>query len=994
MKKNILLIAFIAISFAFKAPSSSYWQQRVNYNIDVELDDVNHILRGYEEFEYTNNSPDTLNYIFIHVWPNAYKHDHTPFAKQQVENGDTKFYYADESDRGFIDSLKFEVNELPVNSNTYNNQDDIKLLELVEPLLPGKTIKVSTPFRVVIPKNFSRLGHEGQTYQITQWYPKPAVYDKDGWHAMSYLDQGEFYSEYGNFDVKITLPQDYVVAATGDLKTESEIDFIEKRINVADFNANTFRNGVKTIRYTQQNVHDFAWFADKSFLVSKEEFKLPSGKKCTAYAYYTPANAKKYDEAAKVLAETAIYLSEHVGEYPYNQISIVDGPLYAGGGMEYPNIAILGRMPNRNTLNAVIIHEAGHNWFQGLLGSNEREHPWLDEGVNSFYENKIEEYLEEKGFDVSVNDGNDIVYHLNGHARKEQPIELPSEEYTSMNYGGVVYARAARSLKYLEEYVGEDSWEQAMKAYYDEWHYKHPAPKDLRYFVEKFTNRDVRWYFEDYLYSSQPMDVKIKSVKTEGKFTKVKVADKFEGDYPVHVFAMNDTVVVSQTWTENNEAVFRNLNQVTHYVVDQHKSTPDINTKNNTYKLGALFKHGAPKLALGTSLGTNTRGKSFLLPAVGFNNYDRTMLGLTLHNLTIPNQQFQYVLTPMYSFRTKALIGTGTMGYSFYPKNNFQKITLSVQGSSFHSDSNSLNTNDALYTRHYKLQPKIRLELPIKNLREKITRAIEASFFMTGRQDIDFNMDPTDSLDRPLASLYKVMNFARINYKHRNNRTFNPFDYSMQIEGNNDWLKWTAESNLRIDYFMKDKALYVRGFAGKFFYLNNTTNPLSLSPYYFNSAVTAENDYGYENYFVGRSEFSGWKSQQVMNREGGFVTRTTKLTSPLGRSDDWLVAVNLRSDLPIKFPILPQVFFNAASYGGAAQSNPSGAKLLFEAGVHLNFYKDIIRISLPLLLSKDLKDYTKSVYTQNRIPQQISFSINTQNLDFLRSQDLVDLFVQ
>jgi hypothetical protein len=838
------------------------------------------------------------------------------------------------------------------------------------------------------------LGHEGQTYQITQWYPKPAVYDKDGWHAMSYLDQGEFYSEYGSFDVGITLPKSYVVAATGDLQTDSEIEFLNSRTNVADFNANTYRTENKTIRYTQNNVHDFAWFADKEFLINKEEFKLPSGKKCTAYAYYTPANAKKYDEAAKVLAETAIYLSEHVGEYPYSQISIVDGPLYAGGGMEYPNIAILGKMPNRNTLNAVIIHEAGHNWFQGLLGSNERVHPWLDEGVNTFYENKIEEELSEKGFDVSVNDGNDIVYHLNGQARREQPIQLGSEDYTSMNYGGVVYARAAKSLQYLEDYVGKEDWEQAMKAYYDQWHFKHPAPNDLRASIERFSTKNVAWYFDDYINSNAAIDFKIKSIKDEGQNSTVVVSNKFEGNYPVHVYAMQDTNVLAHSWTENNVASFQNVSDATHYVIDYYQYTPDINRSNNSYKTSGIFKRGLPKIGLGSSVGTNTNRKSFLLPAFGFNNYDRTMAGLSLHNITVPNQQFQYVLTPMYSFRTKSLIGTGAIGYSFFPKNTFHKVIVSVQGSSFHSDSNSLNTTNALYTRHYKLQPKLRLELPIKNLREKITRAIEASFFATGREDIGFNVDSTDGLFKPFAKPYQVMNFARVNYKHRNNRTFNPFDYSMQLEGNTDWAKWTAESNLRIDYFMKDKALYVRGFAGKFFYINNNVAPTSLRPYNLNSTVTADNDYGYENYFVGRSEFSGWKSQQVMNREGGFVTRTTRLSSPLGSSDDWLVAVNIRSDLPIKFPILPQVFFNAASFGGAAQSNPSGSKMLFEAGLHLNFYKDIIRVSLPLLLSKDLKDYTKSVYSTNRIPQQISFSINTQNLDFLRTQDLVDLFIQ
>jgi hypothetical protein len=183
-----------------------------------------------KKIKYTNHSTDTLKFLFFHLWPNAYKNDRSAFNEQMVENKQTSFYYSKEENRGFIDSLQFKVNDEEVNISEYNNQSDVVLLELLNPLLPQQSIEISTPFRVVIPEVFSRLGHKDQVYQISQWFPKPAVYDNRGWHPMPYLDQGEFYSEFGNFTVNITLPSNYVVAATGDLQNESEKIFIESRI--------------------------------------------------------------------------------------------------------------------------------------------------------------------------------------------------------------------------------------------------------------------------------------------------------------------------------------------------------------------------------------------------------------------------------------------------------------------------------------------------------------------------------------------------------------------------------------------------------------------------------------------------------------------------------------------------------------------------------------------------------------------------------------------
>ena len=207
------------------------WQQSCDYYINVSLDDKAHTLSGDARFVYTNNSPNTLTKMYFHIWPNAYKDDLTDFAIQQVANGSTKFHFADDSLRGYIDRLDFKVNGKKATWSYYNNQIDIAVITLNRDLKPGESVEITTPFFVKIPGSFSRFGHVGQSYQITQWYPKPSVYDVNGWNPMPYLNQGEFYSEFGKFEVKITVPDNYVVAATGELQEQEEHDFLLDRTN-------------------------------------------------------------------------------------------------------------------------------------------------------------------------------------------------------------------------------------------------------------------------------------------------------------------------------------------------------------------------------------------------------------------------------------------------------------------------------------------------------------------------------------------------------------------------------------------------------------------------------------------------------------------------------------------------------------------------------------------------------------------------------------------
>ena len=232
MRKFTHCIVTLIFGFCF---SEEYFQQDVSYDIEVTLNDTDRTLSAYEKIRYTNNSKETLDFIWFHLWPNAYKNDSSAMAKQFTRLGNTRFLYTKEKDRGYIDSLDFSVNGVRTEWEYHPEWIDVAKIFLPEPLLPGKAITIETPFFVKLPRVVSRLGHTGKHFEITQWYPKPAVYDEDGWHPMPYLNMGEFYSEFGTFDVKITLPENYRIMATGDMiNGDKEIAWLDSLALVGD----------------------------------------------------------------------------------------------------------------------------------------------------------------------------------------------------------------------------------------------------------------------------------------------------------------------------------------------------------------------------------------------------------------------------------------------------------------------------------------------------------------------------------------------------------------------------------------------------------------------------------------------------------------------------------------------------------------------------------------------------------------------------------------
>lgn len=901
MKKilpSILLLFFFVCGYGQQA---GYWQQQVDADIQVALNDRDHSLNGAIKMNYFNHSPDTLRFIWIHLWPNAYKNDRTAFSDQLLENGRTDFYFSNEEQRGYINRLNFKVDDRMANTQDHPQHQDIVKLLLPQPLAPGQNIKIETPFHVKLPEYFSRSGHINQSYQLTQWYPKPAVYDSRGWHTMPYLDQGEFYSEFGNYNVHITLPKNYVVASTGVLKNSIEAD------------------SVKTLHYQQDNIHDFAWFADKDFEVMHDTLQLKT-KIIDVYAYYNPSAKKYWANSIRYIKAAIKTKSEWLGEYPYPVVSVVEKPgISDAGGMEYPTITLISRTMDEKMLDFLINHEVGHNWFYGILASNERTHPWMDEGMNSYYDQRYSQlqygesglnYFEGNGAFFEKRNPYDIqvtaLQTITG-MKKDQPIETKSEVFSEINYGLIAYSKAAQWLQGLEKELGTPLFDSLMQHYYENFKFKHPYPADFKATAEAVSGKNLDNYF-NLLNTKGSLQ---KPVKKDLRFTSF--------------FSLKET--------------------------DKHQYI-------------------------------------FVAPAVGYNFYDKFMLGVFLHNYTLPFTKLQFFAAPMYATASKQLNGLGRISYSWFPGSNGQKAEIAVAGARFTADSFTDSTGTKNYQPISKIAPSFKFTFANKNARSTLTKFIQWKTFFIEETGLLFTRDTMQQID-VISYPKQKRHVNQLQFVISNSRVLYPYDGALQVEQGDGFVRTNFTGNYFFNY-AKGGGVNVRLFAGKFFYTGDRTflTQFKTDRYHLNmTGPKGYEDYTYNNYFMGRNEFEGFANQQLMIRDGAFKVRTDLLSSKIGKTDNWLAALNFNSSIPkninplelMPFKIPLKVFADIGTYADAWQKDAGTPRFLFDAGLQVSLLKNTVNFYIPFFYSKVYKDYFKSTITEKRFIKNISFSIDLQN---------------
>lgn len=968
MKKILFAIFIISSIFA----QDEYFQQDVKYDISVTLDDSLHTLNAYEKIEYTNNSKDGLDYLWFHIWPNAYKNNETAYAKQEFELGSTRFYFADEDDRGYIDSLDFFVNGQQIEWEVHPEWIDVIKLNLNDPLKPGETITIETPFFVKIPIVFSRLGHSGKHYEITQWFPKPAVYDNDGWHAMPYLDMGEFYSEFGTFDVKITLPKNYRIMATGDLVNgETEYAWLDSLAAEGDhlhsLDEKAFKKTIKdlkkkdrgsdkeikTLHFHQENVHDFAWFADPKWIVRKGALKFEeSGRNVTLWSMYLPKNAELWENSIEYINDAVYWYSKFYMEYPYDHATAVDGDMSAGGGMEYPNITVISSGGSKDLLEYVIMHEVGHNWFYGISGSNERDHAWLDEGLNEYsnirYWNKkygdrgetvvVSDFIQNKlkiAKSLTMPWIHYMAYNMRATAGDEQPIDMTSTEFESSNYGIMIYYKSAIFTYYLQHYLGEEKVNEIMHDFFNEWKFKHPQPADLRNAFEKYTDVDLSWYFDDVLNSTKTVDYSIKK-----KANSFIATNKGDMAAPVEVafYDMNDELLHSE-WVEGftGSQNYESPNGTAYAKVDPSKLLPDLNKNNNSIKksVNLNFIFDQPDYY---NIDLN-----WLPWIMSMNEYNGWTPGLMVYSGYIPTFKYGFSVRPMWDFSNDRLVGSVQLQKTFYQLLGFRSLTFSANYSDYEGRKGSKFSLNGLIREPIYSTPATRIRASIYT-HDIDSEAVMTRYYSSGKFLIgDFGISYSD---RPTALL-------RYSFDVGVTTSFCKDEFAKAYATGN--LHWRNS---------KKTTTYLRGWIGHF--LNDEYIPRQYLNYLGGGV-----DPNFERAFVFNrmsSKDNNWPS--IYKRQ--FISAGTGMRglAMIGNTPLYSTETSWGLNLTQAFTGIPLELF--ADFAGGTDLVDSH----FDFGLLLNLQS--IKVYLPLYQSWDEDTFVKNYdWLKERIRFELSLNINS-----------------
>ncbi len=536
MKK--LLFFFLSISFVASAqhnnPNPGYWQQHVDYKMDVKMDVDKFQYSGTQELKYTNNSADTLKRVYYHLYYNAF---------QPGSEMDARLTSISDPDKRMVKSFKgadgnlvkeSKISKLKSNEIGFlkvNNlkQDGIALqtkvvgtileVDLAKPLLPGKTTLLTMNFDGQVPVMVRRAGRnseEGVALSMTQWFPKIAEFDFEGWHADPYIGR-EFHGVWGNYDVKLTLDKRYTVGGTGYLQNPNEIGHgyqdagVEVKIPK--------KQKTLTWHFVAPNVHDFAWGADPDFI--HDRVMGPNN----VELHFLYKNNKEIIANWKALQPKTVellqFFNSTLGEYPYKQYSVIQG---GDGGMEYAMCTLITGNRSLPSLIGVTAHELAHMWFQHLLATNESKHGWMDEGFTSFIADFAVNSIMEKENQEDENPFKsmyDNYYYMIGK-NGEQPLSTHADRFNdNMNYGVSAYSKGAVFITQLSYVIGFDNTMKTLKRFYYDYRFSHPTPNDFKRTAERVTGANLDWYLVDWTQTVNTIDYGIKDVEANGDKTKV-----------------------------------------------------------------------------------------------------------------------------------------------------------------------------------------------------------------------------------------------------------------------------------------------------------------------------------------------------------------------------------------------------------------------------------------------------------------------------------------
>ena len=616
IKKIVLSVILMTVFGAFSLLNgqTERWQQKVKYDMEVSMDVKKNIYKGTQKLHYTNNSPDTLKRAFYHLYYNAFQ----PNSMMDVRSRTIA-----DPDRRVMNRIQKltpeEIGYLNVRSLSMNGKkvdfehvETILEVNLGEYILPGQTVVFDMEFEGQVPLQVRRAGRdnaEGIRYSMAQWYPKMAAYDVRGWHANPYVGR-EFYGNFGDFDVKITIEKSYILGGTGYLQNANEIGYgyEDAGVKVPNTKGNTL-----TWHFFAPNVHDFMWAADPNY--THEKVKMKDGPMVHFLYVKNDKTAENWGKLKNYTVNAIQYMSDNFGKYPYEQFSVVQG---GDGGMEYPMSTLITGHRNLRSLVGVTVHELIHSWYYGVLGFNESSEPWLDEGFTTWGTSVVMDAVFEKDNNF-IHDGSYKSYFRLASAGYEEPLTTHGDHYNlNSAYGPGTYNKGAVFVEQLAYVIGKENFDKAMLRLWNEWQFKHPNGNDVMRVMEKVSGLELDWYYDYFIASTKSIDYGIQSVEGEGNKTKISLERAGLMPMPLDVVVtytdgsqemiylplviqrgnkpeekgMPKRVITERwPWTNMTKDVILNrpVSEVKSVEIDPSQRLADVNRSNNKFEVSTLM---------------------------------------------------------------------------------------------------------------------------------------------------------------------------------------------------------------------------------------------------------------------------------------------------------------------------------------------------------------------------------------------------------------------
>ena len=584
-----------------------YWQQHVDYKMDINFIADSNKFSGHQELVYTNNSPDTLHKVFYHLYYNAFQPGSMMDVRSRtIEDPDSRvadrIASLDKNEIGFhnIQSISQKSTVLK-----HNIEGTILEVFLDKPLNPKEKTTLIMDFNSQVPVQIRRTGRhnvEGVDFSMTQWYPKLCEYDKDGWHSNPYIGR-EFHGVWGDFDVKISIDSSYVLGGTGLLQNPNEVGYGYQDTKKP---LKELKDKNITWHFKANKVHDFAWAADPNFI--HDTSQLNNGM-VIHYLHLDDSLNENWLNLKEYAVKSFEFVNKNFGEYPYKQYSIIQG---GDGGMEYPMCTLIAAGGSFKGLVSVTVHESIHSWFQGLLGTNESKYEWMDEGFCTYAQYKTMNHLYNTNYMNPLSRQYAGYYRL-ANSDLQEPLSTHADFYKrNYVYGTNAYNKGAVFLSQLGYIIGDSALMVGMKNYYYLWRYKHPTPQDFKRVMEKVSGLELDWYFEQFISTINVVDYAIKSVdkidnKTEITLARIKdipmPIDVFvrlkdgsskwyniplrimRGDKGKDLYKSEKTLLTDWPWVypEYTFTIDVKLNKIKEIVIDPSGRLADVNQDDNKY---------------------------------------------------------------------------------------------------------------------------------------------------------------------------------------------------------------------------------------------------------------------------------------------------------------------------------------------------------------------------------------------------------------------------